>query len=313
MKMYFDTRKEAREFCKGRGIAYSKINHNYDRGAAWYVEVNEVTRFEKNKIYKISDEQGFVKSGMFTPVNVANKVQLEQIKKHLPDGFKIVSLDFDKRQATFEAPAEVSFNTLRFEEARYVMEVQPVVKAPAAVKKSEQPKPVKVDSPVAPDLDAELNGGVSLTEKEKSPNKFVNGQKYVLINREGFYKKNTHNREIAEFIDANYAGIYDIFDVRGNGTWNHLNITVHDANRLSAQAILHDTERKFFREYNPAPAVVSTEDIRKNKHEELLKNIEVAQKELDTAKENYGVALDARNKALDNLTEAFKAMGEFLK
>ena len=319
MNMYFDTRKEAREFCKHRGIVYSKIKRNTTGACSWYVAVNEVTRFEKNKVYKIADEAGFVKPGQFSQVNIANKIQLEQIKKHLPDGFKIIELDHNKQSATFEAPVGVSFNTIRFEEARYAVEVTPVAVRPTPdVAPNKQPEKVTLDvlnTDLDAELDSELDGGVSLADTaEKEPTKFVPGQEYILVDRNGFLKTNSRNKDIMNAFDKYNNGIYKV----RVGYDSNRNIPLDDSKIPSnvcnyTQRILHDTERKFFREYNPVPVVVTTEDIRKNKLIALIDNIEVAKTKLDKAKENYSIALDERNKALDELTVAFKALSDFVK
>lgn len=303
MKMYFLTRKEARAYCKQMGVPYSKIGRPVDGNGShsWYVDAEEVTTFKIGKVYKIVDEAGFVKTNPYSVVNTANRIQLQQIKTHLPNGIKIINIDDTKQIATFEAPVGVSFNTLRFEEAQYFSEVKPVV--------SSEPKPVITPVPVKPsvtlvsdDLDAELDGGVSLTNKEKDPNNWLKNQKYILVDRNGFLESHDSNSETVDYINANYNGVYTITNVTIGG-----NVYIKVDDDEGCADYLYHSERKFFREIESVqPTVTSTEDIRDAKRKELIKALEDAQKEHDEA-------LSVVAKAANKVFAAADALAKFSK
>lgn len=298
MNMYFLTRKEARLYCKQQGIPYTKIGRN-SGSHSWVVNADEVRNFEIGKSYRITDESGFTKTHPYSNFNTANGIQLQQIKKFLNGVIKIKSIDDTRQLAFFEAPVGVSFNTLRFEEAQYFSEVKPVV--------SSEPKPVITPVPVKPsvvpvsdDLDAELDGGVSLTNKEKDL-KWSENQKYILVDRDGFLKSHDDNSDMVDYIDANCNGVYTITDVTKGGAY----IQVDHTQEETCGDYLYHSERKFFREIESVqPTVTSTDDIRDAKRKELIKALEDAQKE-------HEVALAEVTKAANKVFTAADALAKF--
>lgn len=227
MNIYFSTRKEARSHCKSLGIPFTRIFRDSTIVLTWGVRVDEANSFVVGKTYKIVDETGFLKStSMYSSQNTANSIQLQQIKKHCPDGVKIVSID-GNGNARFEDVVGVSFRTFKSTEIQFMAEVvAPVAVAVTAV------------------------GSVTTTEEK--PDEWVKGKKYIFApdGAEKMLKTSpiSSNKNIVEYINAILGGVITIeaIDV-GN---KEARFEVVEGTKINGTTgnVLFYTDREFFEE-----------------------------------------------------------------
>lgn len=145
---FFDTRKEAREYCKKRGISQKKITDRRNlvpsailaKQARWMIEIENPT-FEVGKSYRLKDKKGFSDRCM------ANRIQAEDIEKYLGGVVKIKSTGSGGFVIERPVNGVLRFFTLDKKEIAFFEEVAFVAVPP---KESVKVDSIGVTAPIAP-------------------------------------------------------------------------------------------------------------------------------------------------------------------
>jgi len=318
MNMNFKTRNEARKHCWANNIPLKQIQ-KLSGSHPWVVSSEEI-KFRVGRKYKLIDVENFSKNHSGVGINTINKLQAQQILKHLPEGVEVIGIDLGDDKVRIKTVPGLAFNTLRTWEAQFFVDVTDV-KAPA--KPEEAPAaPVKAKAGKAKptSLDAELDGGKPLVENlvtsgEKDPGKFVAGRAYVLVDHAGFTGRVSANHTILKEIESVY-GKDKPFTVEKYGSNSFPGkdaVSIKGCAKTinTTNVVLFGNERKYFREAGSVSSLVSAgEGVRlvNRDEEEKKQKREAAFAALKTAQENHNAAIDNLRIAATELVAAAEAV-----
>lgn len=244
MKINFETRKKARAYCKQQGLRPKDIKHDNNAAMPWYINTDELTSFVVGEWYRISDENGFTHDNK----SVANVLQLQQIKKFLPDGFKII--EFDGYSAKFEHPVGVSFFSFHAEEIQYMVKIpdptlKPAVSVVAVGSVQKEPE-IDVSAVLSPDPDT-----LSDLDKELDEPVFEIGKHYQFINivaRNTFSNKSMSNCRLIDSVYNGCGEVYTISHYDSEKSGWVVSLPKNDDSFISETPIIFASDRRFFKE-----------------------------------------------------------------
>ena len=317
MNMNFKTRNEARKHCWANNIPLKQIQ-KLSGSHPWVVSSEEI-KFRVGRKYKLIDVENFSKNHSGVGINTINKLQAQQILKHLPEGVEVIGIDLGDDKVRIKTVPGLAFNTLRTWEAQFFVDVTDV-KAPA--KPEEAPAaPVKAGKAKPTSLDAELDGGKPLVENlvtsgEKDPGKFVAGRAYVLVDRAGFTGRVSANHTILKEIENVYGKdkpfTVEKCDSKSFPGKDVVSITGCAKTINTTSIVLFGNERKYFREAGSVSSLVSAGEggirVVNRDEEEKKQKREAAFAALKTAQENHNAAIDNLRIAATELFAAAEAL-----
>lgn len=221
MKLHFPNRKEARAYCKSKGLPYTVISDTGRRKSAvrWVVDAPSPD-LEVGKFYQLTDRNGFIKGN--SAYHAASQViQADEIRDKCKGVVKVVEL-YGSTGVTIQPAVGVdnlTFKTLGFSEAIYFKEVADpsVPVAPVAVKPKSKPAPQIKPVGVSPTVSAQQALEDELDGKEApKPESDVweVDHDYVLIDETAFIKETPENSGIVANIKNISNGVYSVQHVR---------------------------------------------------------------------------------------------------
>lgn len=280
MKLHFPNRKEARAYCKSKGLKYTVISDTGRRKSAvrWVVDAPSA-EFVAGRQYKLVNREGFIRH----PSQVSpSPSQMAQAREIAEKGNGIVKIDRIEHGTAYIdlTGTNYAFRTLDQTEAIYFTEVAEAKPEPSTTPKS---KPtVKAVGTIAPqpDLEAELDGTPPPAPTvESSDSVWIVGHRYKLVDEVGFLSVEPTNRRIVETVNAHYKGVYEVETV--NTESGGANLKPAFTNNY-----LYKTERTFFRDITEEKDKPTLAELTAKELESLDVRIVAKKEELTEARRN---------------------------
>lgn len=286
MKLHFPNRKEARAYCKSKGLPYTVISDTGRRKSAvrWVVDAPS-SEFVAGRQYKLVNREGFIRH----PAQISpSPSQMAQAREIAEKGNGIVKIDRIEQGTAYIdlTGTNYAFRTLDQTEAIYFTEVVEAKPEPSTTPKS---KPtVKTVGTIAPqpDLEAELDGTPPpVPDDESADSRWIVGHQYKLIDDSGFLSGEPTNRRLVETVNAHYDGLYEIDSVNADTGGARLK-------QEFANNYLYKTERTFFRDITEDKNKPTLAELTAKEIESLDVRIVAKKEELTEARRNASTVED---------------------